>query len=199
MQVVAIGDIITPMQSITLISIEESTTFIIGDIIIRLITVGEFIIITLITIGEIKIRLISGARGQLLIGDGLLKGMIKRKELFPGRLTTQQEVDSIITSQLSHLSQYDLTQFLFLSAKFSKKNNRRIKIDLVPRHLETIGSCLKRFPTSSWTERDIVFTINSLQAVRSNDVGVTEFLILLTSVVSESLKDSREKTKMNAQ
>jgi hypothetical protein len=113
----------------------------------------------------------------------LLREMIDRKELFPDTSMTQQEVDSIITAELSNLSKAYLTQFLFLSVKFSKKRNR--KIEIMRRYLVAIELNLRKFGTSSWTGRDVAFIMNSLQVVRSDDNGVNKFILLMTNIVKD--------------
>jgi hypothetical protein len=120
--------------------------------------------------------------------------MIMSRELFPNPLTTQQEVDNIIKSEHILLSKSELTQFLFLSCQFSKNRNRKKKIVLVQRHLGAIESSLRRFPSSSWSGKDVSFIINSLNVVHYNDAGVNEFLAFVASVVSKSLSSSNTLT-----
>jgi hypothetical protein len=120
--------------------------------------------------------------------------MIMSKELFPSPLTTQQEVDDIIISELILLSKSEIAQFLFLSGKFSKNRNKKKKISLVQRHLGTIESSLRRFSTSSWSGKEVSFIINSSNLLHYNDSGVNEFLAFMTSVVRKSLSSSNTLT-----
>jgi len=113
-------------------------------------------------------------------------------ELFPDISLTQKDVDSMITSELPILNKNELVQFLLKSVKFSRKRNRRIEV--VPRHLVLIKSCLSQFPTTSWTGKDVAFIMNSLQAVRNDNVGVNDLLVLMTTIMNESLKDTGTKS-----
>jgi hypothetical protein len=133
-------------------------------------------------------------RPDPVVSSQRLRDMIQVKggELFPDTSFTQKDVDSMIASELTILNKYELVQFLFRSVKFSKKRNRRI--ELVPRHLVVIKSCLSRFPTSSWTGKDVAFMMNSLQAVRNDNAGINDLLVLMTTIINESLKDAGPKS-----
>jgi hypothetical protein len=106
----------------------------------------------------------------------------------------QQEVDRIINSELSLLSKYDLMYFLFHPTKFAKNKNRRNKMVIVQCHLGAIGSCLRQFSTFKWSGKDILLMINSLQLAQDNDMGVNEFLVLLTSIISRFLNSKSTLT-----
>jgi hypothetical protein len=108
--------------------------------------------------------------------------MIQNKELFPSPSTNQQQVDEIITSELSMLE---------------KKKNGSNKIDLVSRHLVAIESCLKRFSSSSWSGEKVSFMINSLHMVRDNDAGINESLTFLTKIKCESLNDPNRFSQLD--
>jgi hypothetical protein len=114
-----------------------------------------------------------------------LKDMIRKGELFSDASLTQQDIDGIIKAELATLNKYDLVQFLLKSVKFSKKNRR---IEIVQRHLVGIQICLSRFPTSSWTGKDVALVMNSLQAVRNDDASVNDLLVLMKTIMNESLK-----------
>jgi hypothetical protein len=111
-----------------------------------------------------------------MLGHSILRQMILSKEIFPNPSITQGEVDSLISSDFSKQSKYELVQFLFLTAKFSKKKNKTNKILIVQSHLRAIEVCLRRFPPTSWKGKEVSFIINSLQIVRSTNPGINKFL-----------------------
>jgi hypothetical protein len=54
-----------------------------------------------------------------------------------------------------------------------------------------LESNLRRFPTSNWKTKDVAFMINSLHEVKNTDTGVNEFLVLMMSIINDSLLNSR--------
>lgn len=116
--------------------------------------------------------------------NSILKGMLQGRELFPDYLVTQKDVDDIIAAELATLNRFELVTFLLLS-----KKNRNRRIEIVRRNLVTIAGCLNQFPTSSWKAKEVAIIINSLQSVLCNDIGVNKVLVVLTTIVNESLKD----------
>jgi hypothetical protein len=120
------------------------------------------------------------------ISNSMLQEMILLKELFPDTSLTQQEVDSIISAELTELTKSELTQFLILSVRFSQRNK---SIEIVRRHLALIEYCVSEFRTSSWTGRDVASIMNSMQVVQDSDIGASELLILMTKITKDSLKE----------
>mmetsp|Transcript_34757 Transcript_34757/g.33078 ORF Transcript_34757/g.33078 Transcript_34757/m.33078 type:complete len:396 (+) Transcript_34757:122-1309(+) len=114
-----------------------------------------------------------------------------KRYLFADLTLTQEDIDGIIMIEVPTLNNLELAQFLYLAARFSKKNR---EVEILPRHLVLIRSCISRFPTSCWTGKDVAFIMTSLQSVRGYDPGVNNMLILMTSIINESL----EITEMGA-
>jgi hypothetical protein len=83
-----------------------------------------------------------------------------------------------------------------ISVKVAKKNG---KFSFLKKHLPAILLKITDLSSLTWTFKDIAMVIYSLQHMTANDIGASGILLVMTTVIEKSLKNSNSMQSLKGQ